>query len=172
MKYFTCLILLAIYSQLSFAATESQNSNPVQVKNNAEVKQPAIFRKTVKQDMEAVYKRVFTALENNGYFVIFEPNIGKNLSHFAKRWGDDYNKNKLEHIRSMIFCNGWYANKISNVNPDMLALCPLHITLYSKDNETNILFVKPSGVASGTNVEDIAKELENDVIRAINTAIH
>jgi len=172
MKYFTCFILITIYSQLSFAAPETNNNIPVMAKDNTEVPQHAIFRKTVKQDMEVVYKRVFTALENNGYFVIFEPNIGKNLSHFAKRWGDDYNKNKLEHIRSMIFCNGWYANKISNVNPYMLALCPLHITLYSKDNETNILFVKPSGVASGTNVADIARELENDVIRAINTAIH
>jgi len=76
---------------------------------------PLIYDRTVTSGMDEVYKNIFTALENNSYFVLFEPNIGKNLSHFAKRWGDDYNKNKLTSIRSMVFCNAWYANKISNI---------------------------------------------------------
>ena len=94
---------------------------------------PLVYDRTVNAGMDEVYKSVFTALENNGYFVLFESNIGKNLSHFAKRWGKDYNKNKLKSIRSMIFCNGSYANQISNIDPSMLALCPLHLTLYIKN---------------------------------------
>lgn len=130
-----------------------------------------VYEKIVKSEMITVYKQLFTALENNGYFVIFEPNIGKNLEHFATRWGDDYNKNKLKSIRSMIFCSGWYANQISNLDPRLLALCPLHITLYQKDEMTHILFVRPAKIASGSPAEKVVRELEEDVIRTITGAL-
>jgi uncharacterized protein (DUF302 family) len=132
---------------------------------------PLIYDRTVQGKMEEVYSKVFTALDNNSYYVILEPNLGKNLSLFAKRWGEDYNKNKLESIRSIVFCSAWYANKISNVDPSLLALCPLRITLYSKENETHILFVRPGRVAGNSPAQLIAKELEDDVIRTIEVAI-
>jgi len=132
---------------------------------------PLVYDRTVSAGMKEVYKSLFTTLENNSYFVISEPNIGKNLSHFAKRWGDDYNKNKLDSIRSMVFCNGWYANKISNIDPSMLAICPLHISLYSKNNKTHILFVRPGKIAAASKAYKVAKELEDDVIRTIEIAI-
>ena len=132
---------------------------------------PLVYDRTVSGSMDEVYKNIFTALENNSYFVIFEPNIGKNLSHFAKRWGEDYNKSKLDSIRSMVFCNAWYANQISNIDPSMLALCPLRITLYSKKNKTHILFVRPGKIAETSSAHKIAKELEDDVIRTIEVAI-
>lgn len=126
-----------------------------------------VYVKQVKGEMQKIYKRVFNALEANGYYVIFEPNIGRNLSHFAERWGKDYNKNKLEAIRSMVFCNGWYANQVSNLDPDMLALCPLHITLTHKAGLTRVLFIRPSRVAANSPARDVALELEQDVIRTI-----
>lgn len=132
---------------------------------------PLIYDRTVKSGMDEVYKSIFTALENNSYYVLFEPNIGKNLAHFAKRWGSEYNKNKLTSIRSMVFCSGWYANKISNLDPSMLAICPLRITLYSKEDETHILFVRPGKVAGPSKAQKVAKELEDDVIRTIEVAI-
>lgn len=131
-----------------------------------------VYEKDVKGNMDATYKEVFTGLENNGYYVIFEPNIGRNLASFKQRWGKDYNTNKLESIRSMIFCNAWYANKISNADPQMLALCPLHISLVYKDGVTRILFVRPSLIATGSPAEKIALELEQDVIRTIESSIH
>ena len=137
----------------------------------AKLSKPLIYDRTVQGEMEEVYAKVFTALENNSYYVIIEPNLGKNLSHFSKRWGDDYNKNKLTSIRSMVFCNGWYANKISNEDPSLLALCPLRITLYTKNKETHILFVRPSKVAGNSPARKTAKELEDDVIRTIEVAI-
>ena len=132
---------------------------------------PMIYEKQVKGSMEQTYKQVFEALENNGYFVVFEPNLGKNLAYFEKRWGKDYNKNNLEAIRSMVFCNAWYANQISNADPQMLALCPLHITLVHKEGVTRIVFVRPSLVATGSPAEKIALELEQDVIRTIESGL-
>ena len=126
-----------------------------------------LYKKELRTNIFQVYKNIFTALENNGYFVLFEPNIGKNLSHFAQRWGKDYNKNKLEEIRSMVICNGWYANQISNLDPDMLALCPLRVTFIYKEGVTTVVFVRPSKVAANSPALKAATELEQDLIRTI-----
>lgn len=166
-KLLCILLLIPISTLLAEPQIEDKQE---QVVTNPRVN-PLIYDRTVNGGMDEVYKNIFTALENNSYYVIFEPNIGKNLSHFAKRWGDDYNKNKLDSIRSMVFCSAWYANKISNIDPGMLALCPLHITLYSKDNKTHILFVRPGKVAGPSEAQQVAKELEDDVIRTIEVAI-
>jgi len=123
-------------------------------------------------DLDTTYKVVYNHLEDNRFFVVFEPDIQKNLSRFAERWGEDYNRNKLEGIRSMVFCNGWYANRVSNADPDMMALCPLHITLTQKLGKTRILFIRPSKVASGTKAQAVAKELEDDVAKAIDAAVN
>jgi uncharacterized protein (DUF302 family) len=138
----------------------------------AQADSPLVYQNQVKGELEAVYKRLFTALENNGYYVVFEPNIGKNLAYFAKRWGDDYNKNNLDAIRSMVFYNNWYANKVSNEDPSMLAIYPLHITVIHKADITQVLFVRPSKIAAGSPAEKTAKEMEQDVIRTIERSLH
>jgi len=167
LKWVSLLLLIPTMSVLS--ATENTSTT-----NDAGAKplvNPFIYDRTVKGEMKEVYQKIFTALENNGYFVLFEPNIGKNLSHFAKRWGENYNKNKLDDIRSMVFCNGWYANKISNIDPSLLALCPLRLTLYTKNKETHILFLRPGKVAGNSKAQKVAKELEDDIIKTIEVAI-
>jgi uncharacterized protein (DUF302 family) len=126
---------------------------------------------TVDKNLDTAYPVVYQALEANKFFVVFEPDIQNNLSRMAERWGDDYNRNKLSGIRAMVFCNGWYANQVSNADPDMLALCPLHITLVEERGSTRILFVSPSMVAQGSKAEALAGELEEAVAGAIAEAL-
>jgi len=175
-KHFNLLALLFLSPIMAVAENANKTVEPTVTQSKRVIieprlSKPFIYDRTVQGGMREVYSKVFTALENNSYYVIIEPNLGKSLSHFSKRWGEDYNKNKLTSIRSMVFCNGWYANKISNVDPSLLALCPMRITLYSKDKETHILFVRPGKVAGNSPAQKIAKELEDDVIRTIEVAI-
>jgi len=125
----------------------------------------------IDRDLDASYKKIYSSLENNRFFVVFEPDIQRNLSHFAERWGDNYNRNKLEGIRAMIFCNGWYANEVSNADPDMLALCPLHITLIQQSGRTRVMFVRPTVVAADSKALAVAQEIERDVAKAIDQAV-
>jgi uncharacterized protein (DUF302 family) len=122
-------------------------------------------------NLETTYKNVYNALEHNRFYVVFEPDIQRNLSGFAERWGDDYNRNRLEGIRAMVFCNAWYANQVSNADPELMALCPLHITLIQQDARTRVLFVAPSKVAAGSRAVAIATELEQAVAKAIEQAL-
>lgn len=132
---------------------------------------PAVYVAEVKQDFDTTYKQVYASLENNHFFVVFEPDIGANLAGFADKW-KDHNLNKLDRIKSMVFCNGWYANQVSNADPEMLALCPLHLTMTHKDGVTKVLFVRPDYVAKGTKAAKIAGELTADIIKAIDQGVH
>ena len=126
-----------------------------------------VFVLSVDKPITEVYDKVYKSLEDERFYVVFEPNIGKNLSGFAERWGDQYNRSKLSAIRSMVFCNGWYANQVSNKDPRMLALCPLHMTLIEKDGKTTALFARPTVIAANSPAIEILSELEDKVIAAI-----
>lgn len=130
-----------------------------------------VYRHSVNQPLTAVYDRLYKALEEQGFYVVFEANIGKNLSNFAEKWGEDYNRSKLDGIRSLVFCNGWYANQVSNLDPNMLALCPLHLTLVEKAGVTTALFVRLSLVAAGSPAQAILQEVEENIVKVINTAM-
>jgi uncharacterized protein (DUF302 family) len=132
----------------------------------------SIYQLKVDKPMTEVYDKVYKSLEDSRFYVVFEPNIGKNLLSFAERWGDQYNRSQLSAIRSMVFCNAWYANQVSNRDPGMLALCPLHLTLIEKDGSTTALFLRPTAVAENSPAKDILADLEFEVIAAIKKAMN
>ena len=130
-----------------------------------------VFKLTVDAPVQQVYDKVYKGLEDNNFYVVFEPDIGSNLSRFAQRWGDEYNQNKLSAIRSMVFCNGWYANQVSNKDPDMLGLCPLHATVIGRQGKTTVLFNRPSVIAAHSPALELIKEIEQEVIQAIDKSL-
>lgn len=109
-------------------------------------------------------------LENERLFVIFEANISKNLSHFKERWGENFNRNELKTIKSLLICNPWYANQVSNEDPDMLAFCPLRVNLTESDNQSNVLFIQPSKIFPNSPAAKTLKELESSIIEAIEAS--
>jgi uncharacterized protein (DUF302 family) len=138
---------------------------------NIHASEATVYSTSVKGDFDQTYKNVYQALEKNRLFVVFEPDIGSNLSTFAKRWGKDYNRNKLDRVKSMVFCNAWYANQVSNKAVEMMAMCPLHITLTHHAGMTSIHFVRPDAIAKGSKAESIARELTELVIKSIQEGI-
>lgn len=132
----------------------------------------SIYSVSVKAEFKNVYQNVYKSLENNRLFVVFEPNIGSNLSRFSKRWGDNYNRNKLENFRSMVFCNAWYANEISNKDIEMTAMCPMHISLTQYNDITSVHFVRPDYIAKNSKAKSVARDLTELVIKAITEGIN
>tara|TARA_R110000782_G_scaffold245878_3_gene332580 strand:+ start:1338 stop:1811 length:474 start_codon:yes stop_codon:yes gene_type:complete len=137
----------------------------------AEENQSAIYSISVEKPGEGVYQSVYKSLEEARFYVIFEANIGKNLARNAERWGDEYNKNKFEFVKAMVVCNPYFTNQVMNLDPDMMALCPLNITVLSKAGKSTVLFKKLTPVAKGSPAEDILWEIENTIITAIENAV-
>jgi len=130
-----------------------------------------VYRQQVDKPVSAVYDKLYKSLEDARFFVVFEPNIGKNLARFSEKWGDDYNRNNLSVIRSMIFCNGWYANKVSNLDPNMLGFCPLHLTLIEREGKTTVLFNRPGVIAQNSPARELLVKIEGEVIEAIQQGL-
>lgn len=142
------------------------------VSANAFAESPAVYEKSFDQTMDTAYQRVYKALESNGFKVVYEIDMQENLTKFAaKNAVKDFNLNQLEANKSMVFCNGPLAVKISNADPAMLALCPLHLTLTQKAGRVTVLFVRPGVIAKGSKAEAPAKELEEKVIKAIESGL-
>lgn len=139
--------------------------------SNAAHAEPAVYKASVEAEFDTVYAAVYEALEQKRMWVVFEPDIGANMKRSAERWGEDYNRNELERIRSMVFCNPWWANRVANADPDMLALCPLHLSLTHKDGETTVVFLRPDFIARGSEAEGVSQELTELVIRAIEQGL-
>lgn len=131
----------------------------------------SVYLQQVDKPLSAVYDKLYKSLEDARFFVVFEPDIGANLAHFSDKWGDDYNRNNISSIRSMVFCNGWYANKVSNLDPDMLGFCPLHLTLYERDAKTTVLFNRPGTMAQESPAKELLIKIENEVIEAIKQGL-
>ncbi|MGB1110060.1 MAG: DUF302 domain-containing protein [Gammaproteobacteria bacterium] len=133
-----------------------------------------LWTTTIKQPMEQVYPVVYKALEDNRFFVVLEPDMGSRMANFAERWGEDYNRNQLDGIRSMVFCNIWWTNRMANTHPHMLGLCPLSISLYEKGGETTLVLPRPSALAAGSAGGDeamsAAKELEQELTDILSKA--
>lgn len=130
-----------------------------------------VFRADAQAPMSKTYPAVYQAVEAARFWVVFEANIGENLAGFAKKWGEDHNRNRLDGIRSLVVCNGWYANAVSNADPDLLALCPLRVNLVEKAGVTRVLFARPSVIAAGSPGEAVVKEIEDVLIDAIRAGI-
>lgn len=134
-------------------------------------KNSGVYIKQVDKPLSEVYDNVYKSLEEARFFVVFEPNIGANLASFSKKWGDDYNRNNIAEIRSMVFCNGWYANKVSNLDPNMLGFCPLHITLIEREGKTTVLFNRPGLIAQNSPAKELLLTIESEVIEAIQLGV-
>jgi len=132
---------------------------------------PAVYSQQYDKPVAEVYDRLYKSLEEARFFVVFEPNIGKNLARFSEKWGDDYNRNDIAEIRSMIFCNAWYANKVSNLDPYMLGFCPLHLTLIERQGKTTVLFNRPSVIAQNSPAKELLIKIESEVIEAIRQGL-
>jgi Domain of unknown function DUF302 len=130
-----------------------------------------VYIKQVDKPLSDVYDKVYKSLEEARFYVVFEPNIGANLASFSKKWGDDYNQNNIAEIRSMVFCNGWYANKVSNLDPNMLGFCPLHITLIEREGKTTVLFNRPGIIAQNSPAKELLLTIESEVIEAIQLGL-
>jgi hypothetical protein len=127
----------------------------------------AIHQVRVQGDSQAIYNTLYQQLESRRLFVVFEPDIGRNLAGMAKRLGEDYNRNHLDAIRSLVVCNAWYANKVSNLDPDMLALCPLRVSFVYKGGTAILGFARPSLHAQGSKALPVIREIEGLVIEAM-----
>jgi hypothetical protein len=132
---------------------------------------PGVLRWDVQQDFTRTYREVYRSLEDYRFFIVYEANIGHDLQGYAARRGEGYDRNELNEIRTMVFINALYTNQLSDQDPDLLTLCPLHITMYQKGPTTSILFTRPTHAGQGSVAMPLLKDIEAEVSKAVEAGI-
>jgi uncharacterized protein (DUF302 family) len=133
---------------------------------------PAVYEKSAMIGADVAYDKLYQALERRDFYVIFEPDMGRVLQGMAEKLGADYNRNQLTALRSLVFCNPLYTSKMSNADPAMLALCPLHVTLTHKAGVSTAAFIRTGEIAAGSPAEALARQIETEVVKAIEEAMN
>lgn len=132
---------------------------------------PAVYEKSVRMPLAQAVKAMSAQLDQTGFSVVNELHVSKSIARLAGSWGDEYNRNHLEGITALVFCSASYANKVSNLDPTLLGICPLHLTLIHKAGVTTVLFNRPTFIASGSPALGVLRDLEDEVTTAIDSAL-
>ncbi len=130
-----------------------------------------ILRLTSSLPLAEAYSKVYASLEDEKFWVVFEADMGSRMAKFADKWGDEYNRRGLGAVKGMVFCNIWWTNRVANADPDLLALCPLHLSLYERDGETVLVMPRLSMIAQGSEGRDRALELEQELTAILRAAL-
>jgi uncharacterized protein (DUF302 family) len=131
-----------------------------------------IYQAVIEAPFDSTYDKVYKALESQRFYVVYELNIGKSLARNKERWGEEYNRNEFEEVRTMIVCNPWYANQVLNKDPRMIALCPLTISVLYKKGIVTIYFERLTVKTEDGPLSELLWEIESTIISAIEGAIY
>ena len=138
---------------------------------HADMTLPGVIRMSTPLDVDTAYQRLYQALEGERFWVVFETDMGSRMEKMRERWGADYNRQQLIGVRSMVFCNIDWTHRIANADPQLLALCPLHLSVYGQDGTTTVVMPRPSVLAAGSAGLDAANSLEAELTRIIQGAL-
>lgn len=129
-----------------------------------------IYNVSVHEDFRSALHTLKKTLEKEDLYIITKADISGTLAKMKNKLGKDYNKRGYEVAKSIIFCNPFYANQVMNIDPEMMALCPLKIMLLTKKGKTTALFVLPSKLAGKSPAKKILITVENKVKKALEKA--
>jgi len=129
-----------------------------------------IYKKVVNENYDSYYPKLKKELEINHVNVISEMDLIERFTQagYAKKFGKDFNKNHLEKVTSLILCNGYIGNQVSNIDVTMMAFCPIRLTVLKQGDKTIVLYVKSAPNASNPKVVSLLKTLDTVVINTVN----
>lgn len=127
----------------------------------------ALYTRVLHGDFERIYRDIYMGLEKQQFHVVYEAYISNALAKHAAEWGPEYNKNGIEVVRSMVICSPWYANRLLNEDPHMIAVCPINVTLTYKSGTATVLFKKLEVIGTGSPALGVLREMDDKIIGVI-----
>lgn len=150
------IVLLACMLSLSLWATQSN-----------------VYVKTFNNPINEVEENLLIQFEVDKLVVVWKLDILEEFKKkgLDKKFGKNFNTAGLTGVRTLVACNGKFGNGIINADSNMMAYCPVRITLTEKDGKTSVLFVRPSSAPKDSKAYNTLVKLEQKVIAAIEESM-
>jgi len=129
----------------------------------------AVYSRTVPGDFQRIYRDVYTGLEKAGFHVVYEAFISNALAKHAKEWGDDYNRNHYDVVRSIVICSPYYANQILNHDPKMMVVCPIKVTVLYKQGRATVLYEKLESIDEHSPARKVLQKVDDKIMGVIRS---
>jgi len=128
-----------------------------------------VYVKEINQPLKTLYPKLLKAFAHNKLIVVSEIDILEKFKHagLPEKFGKDFNTNNLEEIKAIIACNGSFGNSVANSDPEMMAYCPIRITVIQQEGKSKVLYARPSKGSQGSKANTILNKLEARVVFAI-----
>ena len=132
-----------------------------------------IYQKNVDLPIEKYYPKLKAAIQSNHMNILYELDLLEKFkkSGYVEKFGEDFNRNHLKSVKTLLLCNGYVGNQISNIDPDMMALCPIRLTLISKASGTKVVFMKSSHLARSKKIKQLLATLDEILIHTIDLTV-
>lgn len=132
----------------------------------------AVYTKTYDAPMEKVYAKLLASFDKAHLVVVSEIDILEKFkaAGLPEKFAEEFNTNNLTGIKAIIACNGWFGNAVANSDPQMMAFCPIRVTLIEKEGKTSITYVRATVAPKESKAYPVLEKLELKVIEAIEAA--
>lgn len=130
----------------------------------------SVFTETLKVPMPQAQKEVRSALQSHHMKVVMTIDILKKIKakqkvlHMA-----NFNQPGFSDVRAMVFCNPVLFNQLLDSDWKDAAVCPLTLTLFSKDNVTHVAFAERSAYTAGGPAQDAGQRVDKLVISSLKS---
>lgn len=130
-----------------------------------------LYTKVVYDSLENYYPKLLKAISDNKMNVLYEMDLIKQFKDkgYEERFGKDFNKNNLQSIKTLLICNGYVGNQVSNIDPAMMALCPIKLTVVQEANKKLIVtFLRHDSIEISKEVKELLTTLDKILINTID----
>lgn len=127
------------------------------------------YSKVVHESFDSYYPKLKAAIKKNHMNIIYELDLIKQFKDkgYSEKFGSEFNKNKLDGVKTLLICNGYVGNQISNLNPAMMALCPIRLTIIQDSRKLTVTFLRHDSINAPQEVKSLLTTLDTILINTI-----
>lgn len=132
-----------------------------------------VYKVSYNAPVDKVLDNILAKFKQEMLVVVWQLDILEEFRHkgLDKKFGKNFNKAGLTAVKTLVACNGKFGNDIINQDSDMMAYCPIRITLTEKDGVTTVLYVRPSSAPKDSKAYQSLVKLEKKVTKAIEDSM-
>lgn len=128
------------------------------------------YTKVVHDSFDNYYPKLQKSIKDNHMNVLYELKLIEQFKKkgYAKKFGKDFNKNDIDEVVTLLICNGYVGNQVSNIDPAMMALCPIKLTIIKQGRKLTVTFLRHDSVKANPKVKELLTTLDKILIHTID----
>ncbi len=120
------------------------------------------YTKVIYEPLESYYPKLKKAIDENHMNILYEMDLIKQFKDegYSEKFGKDFNKNNLQGVKTLLICNGYVGNQVSNLDPKMMALCPIRLTIIEENKKLTVTFLRHDTIETSKEIKSLLTKLD------------